>query len=630
MSIAELQQQMAQMAAAMQAMQAQLEKAQLDAQVQEKVAAVEARVQAAASSSAAPPPRPVVPPRAKATSGGSSWCVVPPNPKSYRLSKANVEDLAETLKDSGDASDTKSDEPSLKSEKQSLKSQKTSLKSIDDSEDDVSLPDFGDSEKEDSEDSDTVMVSLPPGSSQSTAAGSRDKADDLALLAAEKKALKRQGQKEKKAKAKAEAKAKLLAENLANLALGSMVQLTKSGKVKPQPKRLFRQVDDWKNIKCSMCPTTNHWRYMPAVWSKIEDADDPEEGEVTWNVVHYCVPCRAKVTGKSEEEIYKEYLETPIEKKKWRANNYKEALNKKREEFAMQDGSCAATCSKRKMKMLSRESLSILLEPLSGYILRKQEAMEAVVKDVQEHARLRALLMAAKSIEEEKTIMELMDKLERDDKYLAFAEKIDQHAWITASSFSDEWTVIRDAHGRSIGGICSYYPCFGKTRWMDHNRAPLMEARRCCRIIPSKMWGRKHSDPLASKQKYYCYRDCNKKFEAPWGQLVEVRRVNTATGEFEIFYMRAEVPSWDVEDIRAMHLEDTTAAGCQTAADLFNKLKSVAPSKTSLVVDDPQLDDVRMFLSYEHFMALPEFSWWEIFTFAGTRPPKGCKKPAGV
>ncbi len=56
-------------------------------------------------------------------------------------------------------------------------------------------------------------------------------------------------------------------------------------------------------------------------------------------------------------------------------------------------------------------------------------------------------------------------------------------------------------------------------------------------------------------------------------------------------------------------------------------MKVVAPIKTALLVSDPTLPNVCMFLSYEHFMDVPEFSWWEIFSFAGVPPPKGVKAP---
>ncbi len=92
-----------------------------------------------------------------------------------------------------------------------------------------------------------------------------------------------------------------------------------------------------------------------------------------------------------------------------------------------------------------------------------------------------------------------------------------------------------------------------------------------------------NADQLAPRQRYYCFNDCGKKFQASWGQLVEVKRRN-AKGEMEVYYMRADVPSWDVEDVRAMFLEDTMAKDCDRAVDRFNKVQTVRPTVSALVI----------------------------------------------
>ena len=259
--------------------------------------------------------------------------------------------------------------------------------------------------------------------------------------------------------------------------------------------------------------------------------------------------------------------------------------------------------------------------------------MDMVVKDSEKHKELVAKLMTAKSTTWEREIIDQMSLIEKDDKYLAFEQKVDQHAWIMASSFSDSWTLVKDAAGRVIGGICSYYPCLGCTRWAGGPSANAGVKQwapdACCRVIPSKDWRRSNADPLAPRQRYYCYDDCGKKFQAGWGQLVEVKRMNPQ-GVMEVFYMRAEVPSWDVEDIRAMHIQDTLADGCNTAMDLFNKIHTVKPALSALVVPDPTIQGVVTMTSRAAFDALPFFSWWEIFTFQGVQPPKGVKAPAGL
>ena len=107
---------------------------------------------------------------------------------------------------------------------------------------------------------------------------------------------------------------------------------------------------------------------------------------------------------------------------------------------------------------------------------------------------------------------------------------------------------------------------------------------------------------------------------------MEVKRRNNR-GEMEVYYMRADVPTWDVEDVRAMFLEDTLGDKCDCAMDLFNKVQTVRPALSALVVPDPKLKGVVMVRNKAAYDDLPLFSWWEIFTFNGVTPPKGCKAP---
>ena len=247
--------------------------------------------------------------------------------------------------------------------------------------------------------------------------------------------------------------------------------------------------------------------------------------------------------------------------------------------------------------------------------------MQAVCRDVEEHARQRGMLIASKTWQEEQEILQRMERLELDDHYLAFSSKPDQHAWIQASSFSDSWTEVRNSKGEVIAGICSFYTCFGMTRYGPVKYDP------CCRVSPSKRWRRLHEDATQSGQRYYCIGNCGKKHQAGWGQLVEVKRMNER-GVLEMFYMRSEVPPWDAEDVRAMHMEETVAVGATSAIALFNRIRSIQPTQSELVIPDPTADDQYMLRSKDEFFNLPEWSWWEIFTMVGAEPPKWAKRPA--
>ncbi len=82
------------------------------------------------------------------------------------------------------------------------------------------------------------------------------------------------------------------------------------------------------------------------------------------------------------------------------------------------------------MKIMSRQSVGEPVEPLFAYILKKRDAVDAVVKDAEKHKELIAKLPKAKSTKEERDLMEQMAVLEKDDKHLAFVSKMNQAEWI--------------------------------------------------------------------------------------------------------------------------------------------------------------------------------------------------------
>jgi hypothetical protein len=242
--------------------------------------------------------------------------------------------------------------------------------------------------------------------------------------------------------------------------------------------------------------------------------------------------------------------------------------------------------------------------------------LEKVALDVAQHRVLAARLSASNSIAEEAGLLAAMEALEVDDRYLAFADKgtEEQHRCILAASYSDVWSEIRSSKGVLVGGISSWYICMAKT---EYGPPPAWSPAPCLRVTPSKDWGRKFQDPLAVKQKYYCPRKtCECKYNASWGQLVEISRVG-AQGLLERFYVRADVPSWDVEDVRAMYLEESLAPA--SAAELYRQLKRVVPAVTDVVIaDDAGCRKVRDAPTWE---SIPTFKWVEIFNFAGIDPP---------
>ena len=101
------------------------------------------------------------------------------------------------------------------------------------------------------------------------------------------------------------------------------------------------------------------------------------------------------------------------------------------------------------------------------------------------------------------------------------------------------------------------------------------------------------------------------------------------TQQYLRYYMRAEVPDWNIEDIRAMDLEDRVATKDDTPETFLARIQKVVPTVDQLVV--PRPDGVGwaghseeghsnlMFSSQAVWDSLPEFKWYQIFNMVGHR-----------
>ena len=443
-----------------------------------------------------------------------------------------------------------------------------------------------------------------------------------AEVAAKKKAKKeRQAQRRKEEKEKA--RVANLDKAVSSLRLGVHTTVDPKAKVKPAPKKLAHDFNP-KECVCITCGEKGIWRNFESTWEKVFEQQTKSDELDVWKVTHMCIPCCTKLPkyeGKTVEEVKAIVFAAPMAAKTWRAGKFVESLQNKRSEFAMMDA------SNRKIKMMTRDSLAEILAPLSTYIFRKAELLEKVCKDVERHNQLCQQLARCKSLAQEREIMNEMEALEVDDKYMAYVDKgEEQHKYIMAASYSDAWTMIYDKSGRLIGCLMSWYVCMANSRCSG----PPTWAKICCaRVTPSKDWDTLHDDPLAVGQRWYCDPStCNAKYKAGWGQLVQCCRWNNKENRMDEMYMRADAPGWDAEDIRAAWTEDNIQA--TSSMDLYEKVQRIVPAQSNLVIPDPTLKGQMMLASREAFNQVPFFSWWEIFGIMGVPPPKGVKPPAVV
>ena len=149
--------------------------------------------------------------------------------------------------------------------------------------------------------------------------------------------------------------------------------------------------------------------------------------------------------------------------------------------------------------------------------------------------------------------------------------------------------------------ITSYLICLGKTRWEQGAH----EASKCGRLMTSKQWDKRKHDTQEAwvpQQKWYC--KCSSRYKAGWGQVVIIEEPDGT-----VSYVRAECPSWDTEDIRAMKTEATVSA--ERVKELYDKIRSINPS--DIVGMDE--DGCKYIKKYED---LPFFSSEELLTLMST------------
>jgi len=292
--------------------------------------------------------------------------------------------------------------------------------------------------------------------------------------------------------------------------------------------------------------------------------------------VHTCMKCVAMEKNITEAEAKTLVLGIPIAHKKRRFANLQEG-----KALATTKIAAMPACNRKQRRELTKECMIELFGPLAKHVVRKIAAVAKFRKDIERHAQLVAKLKDCKDIEAEQEILTEMELLEVSDGWLAFQGKVDQHSYIMAASYSDQWTEIKDQNGRTTGGVMSWSICQANSGTWDYEKN---RTTPCYRITASKDWDKRHSDPLATKQRWYC--SCGTRFKATWGQIVETSTLNPQTMKVEKCYMKSDVPNWDHQDIRAMALEEELAP--TSARELYEKVETVNVALGDFIVQDEQ------------------------------------------
>ena len=270
---------------------------------------------------------------------------------------------------------------------------------------------------------------------------------------------------------------------------------------------------------------------------------------------------------------------------------------------------------------LQRGDFKDMWMTLSCHIARKRRVMEEWAEGVNREHHLIEELRECTVPVREVAIVEELERLQEAERCLAFEDRPDQQAYIKACSYSDVWVRQYDSCGNVVGIVASYYVCLGK----------FSDQTDCLMLIPSKDWERGPGVGPIECRKWFCTSTRHyKKYNAGWGQIVVIKRFTR--GAWETYYMRAKVPTWDKEDIRAMDIEERLCHGAESALEVYRRLERLTPTTDELVVqaENANPDSVRL-RSRADLQMMPWLPWDEIYGMVDHVPAtKKAKKAAAA
>ena len=183
----------------------------------------------------------------------------------------------------------------------------------------------------------------------------------------------------------------------------------------------------------------------------------------------------------------------------------------------------------------------------------------------------------------------------------------EQWKMVLAADYADEWYNVPGSQVH----LRTYYVC---------NR--LWGYERCHTATLSASWKRRHDDPIATKQRWYCP-TCEARYTPNNGVLAEMRLENT------LYYVKLDcLPDW-AKDMKAMLIQKEHPT-VRTAAELLDRLPAVAPCTHEWLFPAPGKPGSFKF-DGDYFQTLEEIKWeclWSFIDPTGTveLPAKKAKK----
>lgn len=328
-------------------------------------------------------------------------------------------------------------------------------------------------------------------------------------------------------------------------------------------------------VQCSQpgCTTMDGWKRFKT--DKVYDTDDD-----TVSYFRTCCKCLAGQRGISEIAAAAAIVEESpaYARQQQKATDFRHAKEHVQQFFP-------GLGSGKKVYQVALTEFKFIMGELADAIRRKQEHMLLMEK---ESKRYTECITTMKKCSDPRKARDLLHELDKvfEDEFLAFQGKPDQWRYLSAASYSDEWSSSGTTWFRM------WYVCLAGG------------SDRCFTVLLSKAWGLKKQDPLASGQAWYCR--CGSRFRAGWGVVIEVRCRNGDT-----VYYKAECPDWHKQDIRALLYE--TKYRPSSPEDLYRKVPQAAPVVGELVEAVDRDAGVFRIASPASYDSLSTLAWNQIF-----------------
>ena len=116
------------------------------------------------------------------------------------------------------------------------------------------------------------------------------------------------------------------------------------------------------------------------------------------------------------------------------------------------------------------------------------------------------------------------------------------------------------------------------------------------------MWDRRHEDPLAPKQRWYCD-TCTARYKTKFGVLCEL-----VHGKSQIAaYALADIPPFDFKDVKTMTIQQRFGH-IKTPQELYATIPKATPLDKGLFLAPTKIDGVFRF-DVTMFRSIAKFKW---------------------